>query len=87
MDRRDQDTRLAGVDQGGMKQTGSGSYDFSQPSWDVPKSELRDQIENLDSFIIVGTKQGQPFVASTDSKHRAQQLLREHVNDLIPQNA
>lgn len=77
------------IDQGGgsTMKSGQSGQDYSQPRWDVPKADLRDQIDSLDSFVIVGTKAGQPFVASTDGQAVAQNLLREHARDLIPQNA
>lgn len=81
------------IDQGGSGSTNlsgsgqSGSYNFDQPQWDVPRNQLVDQITSLDSFVIVGTKAGKSFVASTDGKMQAQQLLKQHASDLIPQNA
>jgi hypothetical protein len=86
------DTRgqIGGQDGGSkMSQSGGGgsSQDYGQPRWNVPKSDLRDQIDSLDNFVIVGTKQGQPFVASTNSQQQAQQLFRQHAGDLTPQTA
>lgn len=81
------------IDQGSSGSTGlgssgqSGTYDFNQPAWDVPRNQIAEQVSSLDSFVIIGTKQGKPFVASTDGKMQAQQLLKQHATDLLPQNA
>lgn len=55
-----------------------------QPNWDASKSDLSNQIEGLDSFVVIGKdRQGQGFVASTTSREQTQKLLQENAGDLI----
>jgi hypothetical protein len=79
------------IDQGGAGTSslggGAGGQDFAQPQWNMPTNKIVDHITSLESFVIVGTKNGQPFVASTEDKVQAQNLLKQYARDLLPQTA
>lgn len=60
---------------------------WSGNRYNVNKSELRDNIEQFDDFVVIATRQGKPVIASNVSETQARNLLKQHASDLMPQTA
>lgn len=53
----------------------------------IRASDLTQQVEQLDDFVVVGLKEGKPWIASTKSESETQHFIGQYAGDLLPQTA
>lgn len=66
------------ADRKAFSQFGGGNRHFTTPA-----SRLADEVRGLDDVVIVGTKNGQPWIGSSVDETRAQDMLEQ----AVPQEA
>lgn len=50
-------------------------------------NDLSEQVTTLDDFVVIGVKDGKPWIASTKTERETQHFVGQYAGDLLPQTA